>query len=163
MGARRARAVVALAALLGGLATSSCAGADADQVVPGAAFPALDGVAAPPLRVVWVVRPEDYLTCRTAAEGVRQLQQRFGSVLPVQIIYVGHRPEWLEAFARRQRIDAAVFTTDDRTFRRSFGTNAAPLLYLVAEGVLVDRLPATGEVAPAERWEALIRARLADG
>lgn len=138
-------------------AVAACARGSGGAVPIGDRFPmaAPDG-SSPRTRVVWVLRPDDYLTCQTAANGVRRLQRRYGAALPVAVISVGPHPEWLRGFLGRQRIDAPVTRLDEDEFRRRFGREPAPWLYLVRDGRVFDVVPGRGEVYPAARWSMVI-------
>ncbi|HEV7591293.1 MAG TPA: hypothetical protein VGO40_24485 [Longimicrobium sp.] len=112
-----------VAAALGVAAAASCA-ASADAVPRGERFPLGSGAA--PMEIVWVLRPDDYLTCQTAADGVRRLQRQYGGALPVSVVGVGAHPEWLRGFLRRQRIEAGITSLSERDFRRRFRRQPTP-------------------------------------
>lgn len=86
--------------------------------------------------VVWVLRPEDYLTCQTAADAIRRAQRLHGSALEITVISVGSRPEWVRAFLVRQRIDAEVRPVPHEEFVALFGYPPAATLYLTRDGVI---------------------------
>ncbi|SOD02474.1 hypothetical protein SAMN05216486_10382 [bacterium JGI 053] len=135
----------------------ACAVPSADAVPPGERFPLTRGNAPPaPLEIVWVLRPDDYLTCQNAADGVRRLQRGYGRALPVTVLAIGPHPEWLREFLRRQRIDAEVTILAESEFRRRFQRQPAPWLYLLRGGRVFDVLPGLGSVYPAARWGPVI-------
>lgn len=150
-GALTRRAAVALCLAAG------CAPRSRESVPVGERFP-LGGEDGPAVRtrVVWVLRPDDYLTCQTAANGVRRLQARYGATVPVSVLAVGAHPEWLRGFLRRQRIEAPVTVLGEREFRRRFRRLPAPWLYLLRDGKVADVVPGVGDVYPAARWGVTI-------
>ncbi|HEX9937778.1 MAG TPA: hypothetical protein VGB15_11670 [Longimicrobium sp.] len=150
MDARQARRLTALA----WLAAWGCGRLPGDALPVGSRFPLASAPAA--AQVVWVVRPEDWITCQSAAGGIRELQRRTGPGLPLTVVYVGPHESWLSEFLRRQRIAAAIVSMDERRFRRVFRREPAPWLYLLDDGVVRGVLPAGGEIRPARRWAALI-------
>jgi hypothetical protein len=138
------------------LAVWGCGPLPDDPLPVGSRFPlAVAGTAA---EVVWVVRPDDYLTCQTAAGGLRELQRQVGSSVPLTVVYVGPHASWLEEFLHRQRIAATIVPMDEGRFRRAFHRNPGPWLYLLSDGVVRGVLPGGGEVRPAKRWSELINA-----
>ena len=143
-------AALSLLAVLGCARKSTAL--DRGERVPALAL----GATAAPVGVVWVLRPDDFLTCQTAADGVRQLQQRFGASLPIRVVHVGPHPAWVRGFLRRQRIEADVTPMTERVFRKQFHRAPAAWLYLVRRGVVVDVLPGRGQVHPETRWPAEI-------
>lgn len=144
---RRAVGVVCVAA------SAACAVSSADAVPLGDRFPLISGDSpAAPLEIVWVLRPDDYLTCQNAANGVRRLQRSHGRALPVRVLAIGPHPEWLREFLRRQRIDAEVTVLAESEFRRRFQRQPAPWLYLLRAGRVFDVIPGRGSVYPAARW-----------
>lgn len=142
------------------LAAAACHAGDGPAI--GDPFPLVADPAGA-LRVAWVLRPDDYLTCQTAADGVRRLQRRHGDALPVTVVSVGAHPEWLRGFLRRQRIEASLVSLSERDYRRRFGGPAAPRLYLLRGGTVLDIAPGRGVVYPAARWGASIDSVLGSG
>jgi hypothetical protein len=153
MVARHARRLTALA----WLAACGCARLPEDALTPGTRFPIAAQTQAP-AQVVWVVRPADYLTCQTAADGIRELQRKAGPGVPLTVLYVGPHAPWFEEFLRRQRISATVETVSEDGFRRAFHRTPGPWLYLLSHGVVRGVQPGRGYVRPAARWAGLIQA-----
>ncbi len=156
MGARAAQALTAAALFL-----AACARLPDDALAPGARFP-VAAVADAPAQVVWVVRPEDYLTCQTAAGEIRELQRQAGPRVPFTVLYVGPHGSWLEQFLARQRIRATVTVIGDDAFRRAFRRAPGPWLYLLRRGVVRGVLPGAGYLRPAQSWGEMIRADTRD-
>jgi hypothetical protein len=152
MVARKAGGLTALACLAAWGCTRLAEGA----LPLGSRFP-LAGVASG-TQVVWVMRPDDYLTCQTAAGGIRELQRRAGHGVPLTVLYVGPHPAWLAEFLARQRIAATVVTIEETRFRRVFGREPRPWLYLLSHGMVRSVLPGRGYVRPAASWGALLAA-----
>lgn len=153
---RRAAGVLCVAA-------SACAASSSDAVPMGERFP-LTRTPDAPIEIVWVLRPDDYLTCQTAADGVRRLQRKYGAALPVSVVGVGPHPEWLRGFLRRQRVDARVTSFTEQEFRRRFQRRPAPWIYLLRDGRVFDVVPGRGAVYPAARWGPMIDSlRTAEG
>ena len=138
------------------LAAWGCGRLPDDALAVGSRFPLAAFTA--PAEVVWVVRPDDYLACQTAAGGIREIQRRAGPGMPLTVLYVGPHASWLDEFLRRQRIAATIVPMKEDHFRRAFHRNPGPWLYLLSHGVVRGVLPGRGEVSPAKRWGELIDA-----
>jgi hypothetical protein len=149
------------AALTALACVAACARPTGDALPAGTLFPAGVAASGAPVQVVWVLRPDDYLTCQTAAPGLRDLQRATGAGVPLTIVYVGPHADWLREFLGRQRLQATVRRMDDEAFRRSFHRSPMPWLYLLDGGVVRSVLPGRGDVKPARSWPGLIRAALA--
>jgi len=148
---RTARGALILALLLGG---GGCGDPRAADPLPvGREFPGFARSWAP-WEVVWVIRPEDFLTCQTVARGVRAFQRAPGVPVPVTVVYVGDsHADWVRDFLRRQRIQATVRTASERQFADWFGQPAAPRVYLLRRGRVADQVSARDDrVHLARRW-----------
>ena len=129
------------------VAAAACGGPRMDALPPGADFPAEARAAgAAGAELVWVVRPEDYLTCRTAADGVRRIQRAAGGRVPLTVVAVGPHDEWVRAFLRRQRIRAQVVAMDEDGYVERFGRRPGPWLYLLRDGKVQAVTAANGAV-----------------
>lgn len=133
---------------------SGC-GRTSEAALPlGARFPLVAADA--PVQVVWVVRPEDYLTCQTAAGGLREFQRKVDPGVPLTVLYTGPHASWLDEFLRQQRITATILAIREADFRRAFARKPGPWLYFVRGGVVQGVLPGGGYVRPATSWSALV-------
>ena len=122
------------------VAMAACGRTAGDSLQPGDIFPAIAGVpAGEALHVVWVLRPEDYLKCTTGADQVRRFQRRYGSGVPLTVLYVGEHPEWARAFLTRHRVKGAFIVVDQRRFESTFHGRANSGIYLV-EGARVRKV-----------------------
>ena len=122
------------------LATAACGRTAGDPLQPGDTFPAIAGVPeGKGLRVVWVLRPEDYLKCTTGADQVRRFQRRYGAGVPLTVLYVGEHPEWGRAFLTRHRVNAFMIVVDRDRFESTFGGRPGSGVHLV-EGARVRKV-----------------------
>jgi hypothetical protein len=126
-----------------------------DALPPGSRFPVAARSTAR-AQIVWVMRPADYLTCQTAANGIREFQRGAGAGVPLTVLYVGPHAPWLSEFLARQRITATVVTIEEDAFRRAFHRTPDTWLYLLSHGVVRSVLPGRGYVRPARRWAPLV-------
>ncbi|HEY7771264.1 hypothetical protein [Longimicrobium sp.] len=146
------------------LAMAACGRTAGDSLKPGDTFPAIAGVpAGEGLRVVWVLRPEDYLKCATGADQVRRFQRRYGSGVPLTVLYVGEHPEWGRAFLIRHRVNGSMIVVDRRRFERTFrgrrgsgvhlleGTRVRKVVMLADTSELIEKLEPTIEPLLAGR------------
>lgn len=143
---------VLMAALLACLAAAGC-GRTA-EAAPGDEFPAVAGLRASGPRLVWVLRPQDFLRCTTAASYIRKFQARRGEQVPLTVVFVGEHPEWARAFLRRQRLRADVVEMDGREYEERFGRRAGARMH-VLEGRTVRGVAPTGDFARLERLLAV--------
>jgi len=151
MVARTARGALILAVLLAGGGCGERQAADPPPV--RGAFPSFARAWAP-WEAVWVIRPEDFLACQTAAKGVRAFQRAPGAPVPLTVVYVGEsHTEWVHAFLRRQRIRATVRTASERQFAEWLGQPATPRVYLLRRGQVADQVSARDDtIHLARRW-----------
>lgn len=139
------------------LATAACGRTAGDSLQPGDTFPAIAGVpAGEGLHVVWVLRPEDYLKCTTGADQVRRFQRRYGSGVPLTVLYVGEHPEWGRAFLTRHRVNGSMIVVDQRRFKSTFRGRPGNGVHLV-EGDRVRKVVMLADTSElAEMLEPVI-------
>lgn len=122
------------------LATAACGRTAGDSLQPGDAFPAIAGIPeGGALHAVWVLRPEDYLKCTTGADQVRRFQRRYGSDVPLTVLYVGEHPEWGRAFLTRHRVNASMIVVDRQRFESTFRGRRGSGVHIV-EGARVRKV-----------------------
>jgi hypothetical protein len=131
------------AVLLSMLFLAGC-GAEASSHATSGALPS-PWLAASGDRVVvgWAMRPEDVVSCMTAARELRQLRAHFGDRVVVSVVVPEKGGAFVESFLRTERLqDVRVHEVDRRSFDASFGTTALPAIYVVHQGVTRLRLQA---------------------
>jgi hypothetical protein len=144
-------------------AAAGCGPSDTAPVGPGHLFPAVEGVPVgegPTL--LWVLRPQDYLRCTTGADQVRRFQARYGSEIPVTVLYVGERPEWGRAFLRRHRVNAPLIEVDERRFRRALRGRRSGGVHLLDGGLVRAAATLTDSTELREIFRTPIDSLLAD-
>jgi hypothetical protein len=154
---RRIGALIRFGCTVAGIAVlESCAPGGDNPLPPGLSLPPTLLSQAAPVQIVWVLRPEDYLTCQNAAHAVRILQRHYREALTVSVIYNGPRPEWVVEFLRQQRITAEFAPLGRREFHAVFGRRPPPAIYLVHRARVVDVLPGTGSPRVLDTWKSRI-------
>jgi hypothetical protein len=154
---RRIGALIGFGCMVAGVTVlESCTPASDNPLPPDLALPPTLLTQAAPVQIVWVLRPEDYLTCQNAAQAVRILQRHYGEALAVSVIYSGPRPEWVVEFLRQQRIAAEFTPLGRREFYTVFGRRPPPAIYLVDGTRVVDVLPGTGSPGVLDTWTSRI-------
>ncbi len=133
-----------LRCLLVMLALSGCGNGGAaplpiDFVVAGSLVHRGDGAS-----LLWVLQPADYVHCETHARAIRLVQRRNGHQVPLTIVAVGGREEWLAEFLRRERLRGEVRSFTPQSFRSEFGRNPSSALYVLHNARVVSILPLNG-------------------
>lgn len=148
---------------------AGCGAGDGETgLAPGAAAP--EPWSAGPERVVvgWAVRPEQLVTCETAAHQLRVLRARFGSAVSLSMVTVDSEPALVRSFLRAQRLpELPVTFLNDDEYGITFGARAEPALFVVRAGRVQERLSADRaallDQPGARRLELLVDSLIAAG
>jgi hypothetical protein len=138
----RARVFLAFAVAVVGCGRVERAGAP--RLAVGAPAPApLAAHAGEEAVVGWVVRPEQLVTCETAALQLRRVHRRFGARLGITVVTPRSDSGFVRRFLRRERpAGVEVVGLADAEFSARFGAAVPPALWLSARGRIAGRFPA---------------------
>jgi hypothetical protein len=110
----------------------------------GSPAPAAWTAGAQDVVVGWAVRPEQLVACETAAHQLRAWRARFGSAVALSVVTVESEPGLVRTFLRAQRLSGVpVRVLPEREFRGAFGPLAEPMLFVVQNGRVHGRMPAS--------------------
>jgi hypothetical protein len=112
-------------------------------VVGAPAPPALAARGGEEAVVGWIVRPEQLVTCETAALQLRRVRRLSGSRVRVSVVTTQRDSMLVRQFLRRERLAGVdLVALPEPAFRGSFGAAEPPALWLAVRGRLAGRFPA---------------------
>lgn len=153
------------------LAAAACTGGQAggrEPIKVGAQAPAPWSTAGTGVVVGWTVRPEQLITCETAARLLRVIHARYGDRVEISLVTTDEDPAGVQAFLRRERLAGALTVTEvpEREFGARFGPTAIPTLSIVKGAKIVDHFaadrPALLDSSDARRLEQALMSLIPD-
>ena len=125
---------------------SGCSQGEDSRVQLAVGAPAPSTWATDPAGVLigWAFRPEQLITCETAAYQLRAWRGRFGSAVALSVVTIDSEAELARTFLRAQRLsDVPVKALPEKEFHRAFGSLAEPMLYVIENGRIRGGMPAS--------------------
>lgn len=87
--------------------------------------------------VAWAFRTKDCLSCQTVSREFRRIQQEYGTRIILYGIHVGDETAAVEQFFTEERLDARILHLNADEYRRVFGLQELPAVYLFHRGMMI--------------------------
>jgi hypothetical protein len=94
------------------------------------------------IRITWTFRGRDVFECENSAYHLREVVRRHKGQVLVEALAVDADSTLVASFLRSEHLPLAFTVLNERDYRRRYGREPTPAVYVAAKGTLVEALTA---------------------